>query len=289
MSLNALFPDCIIHDMPQRSDEWHAIRSGKLTASQAGEWLAERPACRMEIKDITAKLDDLRLPYTKKAKRDELLAMLPDEHRTLSITETTRKAKAKAIAKIIGAMAKVNCPDPLEVDPEGPPPRNPSLWAIWNGIREEPSARLDFERWSGNQVVEVGFCLHKSGVAGCSPDGLIDGYSEGFETKAPLPETHAGYMLDRDLLVSDYGMQCHFSMAVTGAKGWWLQSFCRGLPTVRVYIPRDEKTEAICQGIAEFAAEVKAAIATTASMFEREKRNQNANRPSMDATNKGHE
>lgn len=275
MSLSALFPDCVIYDMAQRSDEWHAIRSGKLTASQAGEWLAERPTCRMEIKDIAAKLDDLGIAYAKKSKRDELLAMLPEEHRTLTTTETTRKAKAKAVAKIIGAMAKVNCPDPLEVDPEGPPPRNPSLWAIWNGIREEPSARLDFERWIGGELIEVGFCLHKSNVAGCSPDGLLAGQAVGFETKAPLPETHAGYMLDRDLLIADYGTQCHFSMAVTGARAWWLQSFCRGLPTVRIYIPRDEKTEAICQGITEFASEVKAAKANVAALFEREKRNQN--------------
>jgi len=287
--MNELFPDCVIYDMPQRSDEWHAIRSGKLTASQAGEWLAERPACRMTVDEIRMMLDSLGIGAPSKAKRDELLAMLPEQHRTMSVTETTRKAKAKAVAKIIGAMAKVNCPDPLEVDPEGPPPRNPSLWAIWNGIREEPSARLDFERWRGSKLVEVGFCLQKSNVAGCSPcfclhesnvvgcspDGLIDGYSEGFETKAPLPETHAGYMLDRDLLVADYGMQCHFSMAVTGARAWWLQSFCRGLPTVRVYIPRDAKTEAICQGIAEFAADIKAAKANVAALFEQEKRNQN--------------
>ena len=35
-----LFPLCTLHDMPQRSEEWDKMRSGKLTASQAGAWLA---------------------------------------------------------------------------------------------------------------------------------------------------------------------------------------------------------------------------------------------------------
>lgn len=272
MSIQSLFPDCIIHDMPQRSDEWHAIRHGKLTASGVGEWLAERPSCRMTVEQIAAKLDELGLGCPKKAKRDELLALLPEEHHILTITETSRKARQKAVAEIIGAMAKVSEPDPYEVDPESPPPRNPALWAIWNGIRLEKDARADFERQSGRKIVEVGFCLHKSNVAGCSPDGLIQGQSIGFETKSPLPKTHALYMLDVALLREEYGMQCHFSMAVTGAAAWYLQSYCPGLPTVRTMFLRNEKTEVICQGLQEFAEEVKAAKKKAADMFDAAKR-----------------
>ena len=56
-SLSLHFPDCLIHTMPQRSPEWHAIRKDKLTASQVGSWLAERPECRLTIAEIKEQLE----------------------------------------------------------------------------------------------------------------------------------------------------------------------------------------------------------------------------------------
>jgi hypothetical protein len=47
-------------------------------------------------------------------------------------------------------------------------------------------------------------------------------------------------------------------MAVTGAKAWWFQSFCPGLPTLRILVERDEYTERIEKGLTEFTEQLQA-------------------------------
>lgn len=266
------FPECKIYTMPQRSPEWHEMRSDKLTASQVGAWLAERPACRLTIPEIKAGLNELGVKYKGNAKRDELLALLYDAggHLPTSHLQSTIQARHTAICKILGAISGCEVPDQWEVDPDGPPPRNPAMWAIWNGIRMEDEAVEAFEKWSGETIETVGFCLHESGVAGCSPDGLLAGKRIGFEGKAPLPATHVNYVLNRQALIDQYGDQCHFSMAVTGAEAWWLQSYCRGLPAARVLIERDEYTERMALGIEEFAEYLTSAKMEIAALWDAE-------------------
>jgi hypothetical protein len=68
-------------------------------------------------------------------------------------------------------------------------------------------------------------------------------------------------------------------MAVTGAQGgWWLQSYCPGLPPVRRLIERDEYTERMAQGIEEFAVHLKSAREEIAAMWD-EEFSPNANNP----------
>jgi hypothetical protein len=258
--LNLHFPDCLIHRMPQRSESWHEIRKDKLTASQVGGWLAERPECRLTIPEIKDMLTANEVEYLKSATRPQLLAIcegltipLPKSH-----LKGTIDARHTAICKILGSMSKCQVPDAWEVDPSGDPPRNPALWAVWNGIRQEPAALAAFQDWHGHALIEVGFCEHKSGVAGCSPDALIYGQPIGFEGKAPLPSTHIRYLLD-GVLPSEYADQVHFSMAVTGAVGWWFQSYCEGLPSFRVFTERSDYTECMVEGIAEFADHLESA------------------------------
>ena len=263
------FPDCEIYTMPQRSPEWHEMRWDKLTASQVGSWLADRPACRLTIPEIKLELDAVALPYKSSSKRDDLLDILrgvgplPVSHH-----QSTIQARHTAICKILGAISGCEVPDQWEVDPDGPPPRNPAMWAIWNGIRMEDEAVGAFEDWSGETIEGVGFALHKSGVAGCSPDGLLSGKPIGFEGKAPLPATHVNYVLNRQALIDQYGDQCHFSMAVTGATAWWLQSYCTGLPAARVLIERDEYTERMVEGIEEFAEQLESAKMEIAALWD---------------------
>ena len=265
-----IFPDCKIHYMPQRSDAWHEIRKHKLTASGMGAWLAEQPIPRITVDEIKVILDRFGIPYKKSGAKPELMALLPSEMMPRpDITQGAKDARHAAICRILGEMSGCNVPDQWEVDPDGEPPRNPALWAIWNGIRNEPAAVKAFEEWSGDKIIEVGFCEHKSGVAGCSPDGLIDGKSCGFEGKAPLPATHVKYLLN-GTLPEEYVAQVHGCMAVTGAEAWWFQSYCHGLPPFRIFTPRDEYTERMSDGLNEFAAHLESARDEIASLWDSE-------------------
>jgi len=268
--MNALFPDCKIHSMDQRSLEWHEIRKDKLTATGMGAWLAEEPQVRITIEQIKTSLDRFAIEYKKSAAKPVLLALLPPEMLPRpSLTLGAKDARHTAICRILGSMSNAAVPDQWEVDPDGLPPKNPALWAVWNGLRLEKEAVAAFEDAKGMDIVEVGFCVHRSGSAGCSPDGLIHGTPIGFEGKAPLPATHVDYLL-RDELPPAYRDQVHGSMAVTGAQGWWFQSYCPGLPPFRIYTERDDYTERMADGLDEFATHLSAAREQIAALWDGE-------------------
>ena len=268
--MSQLFPDCKIHTMPQRSPEWHAIRKDKLTASGMGAWLAEIPQVRITVDEIQTMLDTAQIPYKRSASKPALMALLPsDMLPTPTLTQSAKDARHTAICRILGSMSNCAVPDQWEVDPDGPPPRNPALWAVWNGIRQEAEAVKAFEEWSDETIIEVGFCEHKSGVAGCSPDGLIDCKPYGFEGKAPLPATHVRYLLD-GVLPSEYVDQVHASMAITGAQGWHFQSYCPGLPSFRIFVERDEYTERMVAGLEDFAVHLESARDEIAALWDAE-------------------
>lgn len=116
--------------------------------------------------------------------------------------------------------------------------------AMDRGKEHEAMSRDWFAFTQDQDVVEVGFCVSDDGVIGCSPDGLI-GDDSGLELKNPLAKTQVKYLLDSDQLVNGkegYGLQCQFSMLVTGRPRWNLLSFCPGIPAVLVEIERDEET-----------------------------------------------
>jgi hypothetical protein len=233
-----------------------------------GAWLAEEPQVRITVDEIKAILDRFAMPYKKSGSKPELLALLPAEMLPRpTITQQARDARHTAICRILGSMSRAQCPDPWEVDPDDLPPRNPALWAVWNGLRLEKDAFAAFQDWQGKEVLEVGFCVHKSQSAGCSPDGLIAGESVGFEGKCPLPATHVRYLLD-GVLPQEYVDQVHGSMAVTGAQGWWFQSYCPGLPSFRIFTPRDEYTERMSEGLKEFSTHLNSAREEIADMWD---------------------
>jgi hypothetical protein len=57
------------------------------------------------------------------------------------------------------------------------------------GTELESDARELYEALTGTTVQEVGFCLHDTVNAGCSPDGLV-GEDGGLEIKCAAPSTH---------------------------------------------------------------------------------------------------
>lgn len=77
------------------------------------------------------------------------------------------------------------------------------------GNAYEPLARKEFERVYDKQIVEIGWAEMDNGIAGISPDGLVQCHTlecatEGIEIKCPSRKTHSKYIRDPKQLLMDY-------------------------------------------------------------------------------------
>lgn len=106
------------------------------------------------------------------------------------------------------------------------------------GTELEPDARDLYSLMTNSEVIEVGFCLHDTLAAGCSPDGLI-GENGGLEIKCPAPSTHVEY-LRGGVLPSKYKQQVMGCLWITGRE-WW--DFVSYHPTMKPLIVRVERDE----------------------------------------------
>ena len=106
------------------------------------------------------------------------------------------------------------------------------------GTELEPDARDLYSLMTDSEVTEVGFCLHDTLAAGCSPDGLI-GEDGGLEIKCPAPATHVEY-LRGGVLPSKYKQQVMGCLWITGRE-WW--DFVSYHPTMKPLIVRVERDE----------------------------------------------
>lgn len=174
---------------------------------------------------------------------------------------TTAKAKAakeNAISNIVAGVAELWEPEQRFVKEE-----------MERGLKLEPQAVAAFERFSGQEVESVGFCRSIHGFFGCSPDGLLKDSPAGLEGKVPLPSTHIKYRRAGEL-PSQYKLQVHGSMAVTGAKQWWFQSWNPKLANFRICVERDDFTEALFSGLKAFSQDVEIALEEERMAWEQE-------------------
>lgn len=125
--------------------------------------------------------------------------------------------------------------------------------AILEGIRLEPQARAFYSILQDADVEEVGFVKSECGNFGCSPDGLIDDRKGGLEIKCPTLKTHLKYLYN-GTLPSEYKLQVHGSMWVTGLDYWDFMSYSEveGIEPLLIRIERDEFTESLGKAFAEF-------------------------------------
>ena len=139
------------------------------------------------------------------------------------------------------------------------------------GTELEPEARSAFELDQDVDVVEVGFVTRHtpSGVVGCSPDGLVQPFTNrggqptaqaGFEVKCPKAETHIGYLLGGEL-PEYYKPQVHMSMAVTGIDKWYFMSYYPELEPLIVPVAWDDYTDKVKVALDAFTLRLAAARA----------------------------
>ena len=114
--------------------------------------------------------------------------------------------------------------------------------AMVNGQATEPEARRWYSMETGLAVQQVGFCLHDSGLFGCSPDGLV-GDAGGLELKCPERRTQALYLL-AGKLPHEYKCQVHGALVVSGRPWWDFLSYHPDFPQqLLVRVERDAFTD----------------------------------------------
>ncbi len=221
-----------VHTMPQRSEEWHAIRKTVIiTASEMGVFLTKNDATSAKA----------RLSVITKNLAEPIYA-----DSSLSGSEFLMELRAKE-----EKMFEYNIP-------------------VQRGNALEPEARAMYEQRTGNAVAEVGFLTDDDGLFGCSPDGIIAEHGDlrmnptaeniaanaswGLEIKCPIPETHMKWLLAGGL-PDEHRCQVHGSMAVTGLNRWDFMSYCPGLPPLIVTVVRGSFTEEMAAGLSSLHAE----------------------------------
>lgn len=164
----------------------------------------------------------------------------------LASTKAAQSARERAICTITARAMR--CWEPPSFKSE----------LMRRGIAMEPEAENSFEEHTGIKLRKVGFCKSNLGLFGCVPDGLI-GDASGFEGKCPMPSIHIMYRR-AGVLPEDYKFQVHGSMAVTGAKEWWFQSYSPGLRPLQLLIQRDAFTDSLLAALVEFSVELEQSI-----------------------------
>lgn len=262
-------------NITQKSPEWHNLRALNFTASELGPWITEPVKVNLTIEKTKAELDRLGKPYKASAKKEELIALLPDKDLYMQLCDGAKTAivgKIKA-ARLLYlrslAWDELTPDEKIYVEREDEMEANREKAFSYNipvkyGNLLEPSARSIYESITGFEVEEIGFIEHAENSGfGCSPDGLVRdllGWSHGLEIKCPIPETHLAWLDDRDdegrvRLPEIHKLQVHASLAVTGLTRWDFLSYCPGEETILIEVHRDEFTEHVLAGLKTLVAE----------------------------------
>lgn len=138
-------------------------------------------------------------------------------------------------------------------------------WTMDQGHFREAEAVPWFEMRYDVDVQRVGFIDADLPLFGCSPDGLIGDHS-GLEVKCPEPTAHVRYLL-ADEVPSEYFLQVHASLLVSGRPQWRFLSYHRDFPKLVLTVERDEKLmSTMAESIATFTAKLTAAVETLHNM-----------------------
>jgi len=258
----------IYTDLIQGSPEWHALRAENFTASELGPFALEPVKVTLNVEEIKRMLDQFEIPRKGVAKRDELLALLPNPEfyaelcggaRTAIISKIKQERMLRLSRREVSTLTAEEC-ILLDRDDEIRAKEDRSFEyniPVKYGKLLEPFARACYQELTGYTVTEVGFIEATGGGWGCSPDGLVyvDGVlSHGVEIKCPTPEVHLDWLLAGGL-PDEHKIQVHTCMAAAELLRWDFLSYCPGETPLLVTVQRDDDTEQLAAGLKTMVAE----------------------------------
>ena len=252
------------YNLEQGTEEWFALRKGRLTASSYAKVVSSKSLKYAELIKNPRTHPSYISPTAKR--QFEVFEDLVDGRQlTSSLNPSGLKGLVeKGVARVyedamgcqLNHAAALKHIDGLLADiyykEDDLQPHKPSF-AMERGTRLEELARIDFEMRMGIEVDEVGFITNSElgDHIGCSPDGVISGGNGGLEIKCPLPTTHLKYHRE-GVLPEEYKAQVHGCMAVSGADYWWFTSFCPNIKDFTLRVDRNDYTENLKGCLKEF-------------------------------------
>lgn len=192
----------------QGTPEWHAARSGLITASRFSDAIS-----------IVGGLDERQEKYVKAflAGVSQKAALEVAGYKAAPTADSVRRALAGELVGEPSDIAKRYAAD-LAIErvsgqPHGEPPK---AWVLERGHEMEAAARMHYEARTGSFVTEAGICVTDDGVFGYSTDGLVD--DDGLiEVKAPIDSAKILAMWSTGD-TSEYDHQMQGGMWITGRK-----------------------------------------------------------------------
>lgn len=162
------------------------------------------------------------------------------------LTPKTRKPSAQQEGYIAELIGDLTCQCPKYFTEQGRPVNKYMEY----GQQTEAEARRFYEMETGASVLEVGMCITDDDRFSCSPDGLVEP-DGGLELKCPMQKTHVEYLLKGEV-PSEYLMQMHGSLIVTGRAWWDFMSYAPGLKPLLIRVTPNDLTEALRKELEAF-------------------------------------
>ena len=190
----------------QGTPEWHAARSGLITAS-----------CFADAISITGGLDERQTKYVEAilAGFEPKVALAAAGYKATPSADSVRRALAGEKVGEPSETARRYAAD-LAIErisghPHGEPPK---AWVLERGHVMEAAARMHYESRTGAFVTEAGIAVTDDGLFGYSSDGLVN--DDGLiEVKAPIDSAKIMTMWATGD-TSEYDHQMQGGMWITG-------------------------------------------------------------------------
>lgn len=243
-----------IFDVPQRSDEWYAVRLGIVTASAVGKLITVRKLGALDF-DCPACKAPAESPCRSKVKRagqvgaeiktphPERVAVAAKNKRTVIEPASNDESRSLTLALAAERIAGFADPTYTSID-------------MWRGVEDEPLA-VDLYSEKFEPVISAGFMVEDRWgfKIGYSPDGLVrdDGL---IEVKSRRGKSHVRTVIAGTVPAENIA-QCQAALLVSGRQWIDYLSYSGGMAMYPIRVKPDPRwQEAIVNAVRMFEANV---------------------------------